>query len=54
MILAVFALMLWCSVTLAQVLIMLPFKVLHVFDLPPVLGLAILFGIFAWIFGDES
>lgn len=52
MILAVLALMIWVSVLLNQALVIIPLKVVHAFDLPPVLGLAILLSIFAWIFGD--
>ncbi|MGF1600692.1 MAG: hypothetical protein ACFCU8_01515 [Thermosynechococcaceae cyanobacterium] len=54
MIFAVFSLMIWLSVMLTQVLVIVPLKALHLFNLPPILGLAILFGIFAWIFGDTS
>ncbi|MGB7414971.1 MAG: hypothetical protein WA902_12255 [Thermosynechococcaceae cyanobacterium] len=54
MIFAVFSLILWLSVVLTKVLVIIPLKALHLFSLPPMLGLAILFGVFAWIFGDKS
>jgi hypothetical protein len=48
----VFSIVLWVSILLNQVLVTFPFQLLHVFNLPPMLGLAVLLGIFAWIFGD--
>ena len=52
MIFFVLSFMIWVSILLNQVLIIFPLKLLHVFDLSPWLGGALLLGIFAWIFGD--
>ncbi len=52
MIIVVFSILLWVSVLLNQVFMIFPLKALHIFDFPPALGIGIMLGIFAWIFGD--
>lgn len=47
----VFLVLIWIGIQLNQVMLFWPIDLAHVLQVPHLLTLALLFGLFAWLFG---